>query len=220
MYHELVDIVLQQFFNGNTVVFIQIRKGSFFDFVDFARQFIRLFIIRFRCIIAAFHVKHFLCELSGLPVLVFLGIFFQQFPILPPHRETECGTLHFVTAHHVRLLVFRKRLAFLTDMPCVSFARKALVGLAAAAYFTIVSVMSFLFLCHFHDIETPMQNRPQIAWEIRSCTVLQFLLIGYAAVSGQSTSAGCAWAAWLIVLLPFSCRAGKSIPLPLWKTGT
>lgn len=105
-------------------------------------------------------------------------------------------------------------------MPCVSFARKALVGLAAAAYFTIVSVMSFLFLCHFHDIETPMQNRPQIAWEIRSCTVLQFLLIGYAAVSGQSTSAGCAWAAWLIGLPPFSCRAGKSIPLPLWKTGT
>ena len=46
------------------------------------------------------------------------------------------------------------------------------------------------------------------------------LAIQCAAVSGRNTSAGCAWAAWLFPLSPSACRAGTSIPLPPWRTGT
>ena len=46
------------------------------------------------------------------------------------------------------------------------------------------------------------------------------LAIRCAAVSGRNTSAGCAWAAWLFPLSPSACRAGTSIPLPPWRTGT
>ena len=55
-----------------------------------------LFHILVRCLIAPFHVQHILRELPGFLVLVLLGIFFQQFPVLTAHRAFENGSFHLL----------------------------------------------------------------------------------------------------------------------------
>src|SRR5699024_10254706 len=119
--------------------------------------FIRFFIVLFRHKNAPSHVQHLLREFSRLPVLVLLAIFFQQFPVLPPHGEAERGAFHLVAAHHVRLFVLWKRLAFLADVQRVSSAREALVGLVAAAYLAVVSAV-FPFL--LHHVTHPFPAKP------------------------------------------------------------
>ena len=109
--------------------------------------------------IAPFHVQHILCELPGFLVLVLLGIFFQQLPVLTAHRVFEGGAFHLVAAYHVRLHIFGKRLAFLADMPCVSSAAEFLVGFVLAAN---PAVMPLLFLLFRHFI-MPLLFRLQIS---------------------------------------------------------
>ena len=81
MYHELVDIIRQQFFQFITYVILQIGKRNLFLFINFIRQDIlcRLFL---RFVIAPFHIQHVLRELAGLHILVFFCVLFQQFPVL------------------------------------------------------------------------------------------------------------------------------------------
>ena len=109
--------------------------------------------------VATFHVQHILREASGFLVLVLLGIFFQQFPVLTGHWVFESGSFHLVAAYHIRLHLFGQRLAFLADMPCVSFAAELLVGFVLTAD---PAVMPLLFLLFRHFI-MPLLFRLQIS---------------------------------------------------------
>ena len=81
MYHELVDVVRQQFFQFITYIILQIGKRYLFLFINLRKggRVLRFFL---RFIIAPFHIQHVLREPAGLHILVFLGVLFQQFPVL------------------------------------------------------------------------------------------------------------------------------------------